>query len=88
MDWQTLLTLAVSVGTGVIGYFVKRITDDLDKLANNHSANSRDIADVRLDIAKNYVTRHDMAASLVDIKDALGRIEDKLDRKQDREHKS
>lgn len=88
MDWQTLLTLAVSVGTATIGYFVKRITDDLDKLATNHSANSRDISDVRLDIAKNYVTRHDMAASLVDIKDALGRIEDKLDRKQDREHKS
>ena len=64
------------------------MTYDLDKLANNHSSNSRDIADVRVDSAKNYVTRHDMAASLGDIKDALGRIEDKLDRKQDREHKS
>ena len=43
---------------------------------------SRKIASLQLDVAKNYVTHADLS----DIKDSLLRIEDKLDRKQDRDH--
>ena len=73
MDWQPLINIGATAVLGVIGWFVKGIRDDM-----------RDTADMlnafRIEVAKDYVTHVD----LTDIKSALQRIEDKLDRKQDK----
>lgn len=84
MDWQTILTAAIGVGTSVVGWFVRDIKMDIDRAIAKQERDSQAIASLQLDVAKNYVTHADLA----DIKDSLLRIEDKLDRKQDREHRS
>lgn len=83
MDWQSILIAATSIGTGVVGYFVKQITRELEEAAIKYDKNTAAISALQLDVAKNYVTHADLS----DIKASLLRIEDKIDKKQDREHR-
>lgn len=83
MDWQSILIAATSIGTGVVGYFVKQITRELEEAAIKYDKNAAAISALQLDVAKNYVTHADLS----DIKASLLRIEDKIDKKQDREHR-
>jgi len=83
MDWQSILIAATSIGTGVVGYFVKQITRELEEAAIKYDKNTAAINALQLDVAKNYVTHADLS----DIKASLLRIEDKIDKKQDREHR-
>lgn len=83
MDWQSILIAATSIGTGVVGYFVKQITRELEEASIKYDKNTAAISALQLDVAKNYVTHADLS----DIKASLLRIEDKIDKKQDREHR-
>lgn len=83
MDWQSILIAATSIGTGVVGYFVKQITRELEEASEKYDKNTAAINALQLDVAKNYVTHADLS----DIKASLLRIEDKIDKKQDREHR-
>lgn len=83
MDWQSILIAATSIGTGVVGYFVKQITRELEEASIKYDKNTAAINALQLDVAKNYVTHADLS----DIKASLLRIEDKIDKKQDREHR-
>lgn len=82
MDWQTIFMAATGVATSIVGWFVREIQKDIEATTRKQDEDSRKIASLQLDVAKNYVTH----ADLKDIKDSLLRIEDKLDRKQDRDH--
>ena len=73
---------ATGVATSIVGWFVREIQKDIEATTRKQDEDSRKIASLQLDVAKNYVTH----ADLKDIKDSLLRIEDKLDRKQDRDH--
>ena len=73
MAWQPSFNV---LGAGVfaaIGWFVKGLSDDIKQAR-------QDINDHRVYVATNYVTHNHLA----DIKEALTRIEDKLDRKVDK----
>lgn len=83
MDWQSILIAATSIGTGIVGYFVKQITRELEEASEKYDKNTAEINALQLDVAKNYVTHADLS----DIKASLLRIEDKIDKKQDREHR-
>jgi hypothetical protein len=83
LDWQSILITATSIGTGVVGYFVRQITRELEEAAIKYDKNAAAISALQLDVAKNYVTHADLS----DIKASLLRIEDKIDKKQDREHR-
>lgn len=83
MDWQSILIAATSIGTGIVGYFVRQITRELEDAANKYEKNTAAITALQIDVAKNYVTHADLS----DIKASLLRIEDKIDKKQDREHR-
>ena len=72
---------ATGVATSIVGWFVREIQKDIEATTRKQDEDSRKIASLQLDVAKNYVTH----ADLKDIKDSLLRIEDKLDRKQDRD---
>lgn len=80
MDWQTILTAGIGVGTSVVGWFVRQIQKDIDAATKKQEGDSRALRELQLDVAKNYVTH----ADLVDIKNSLRRIEDKLDDKADK----
>ena len=82
MDWQTIFMAATGVATSIVGWFVREIQKDIEAVTRKQDEDSRKIASLQLDVAKNYVTNADLS----DIKDSLLRIEDKLDRKQDRDH--
>lgn len=86
MDWQTIFMAATGVATSIVGWFVREIQKDIEATTRKQDEDSRKIASLQLDVAKNYVTHADLYADLSDIKDSLLRIEDKLDRKQDRDH--
>ena len=66
-----------------MGYFVKQITRELEEASIKYDKNTAAINALQLDVAKNYVTHADLS----DIKASLLRIEDKIDKKQDREHR-
>ena len=73
LDWQPLINIGATAVLGVVGWFVKGIRDDV-------RAATVSLADFKLEVAKEYVTHADLS----DIKNLLIRIEEKLDRKQDK----
>lgn len=80
MDWQTILTAAIGVGTSIVGWFVRDIKADIEVATRKQDRDSESLRALQLDVAKNYVTH----ADLTDIKASLRRIEDKLDDKADK----
>ncbi len=76
-EWQSLINL---VGGGILtalGWFCST-------LWNAHKELRDDLANHRVEVAKDYVPRASLASAISDIKGSLQRIEDKLDRKVDR----
>lgn len=73
MDWQTGFNIAVTLGAGMFGWIVGRITKTLDQLD----------ADIR-GLPEKYVSKADYRSDLGDIKALLTRIDDKLDGKEDK----
>jgi hypothetical protein len=69
IDLQTFVNVLVGIGLPVAGWFLRRL-----------SLTQQELTDFRLEVAKEYVT----FAHLVEIKEALLRIEAKIDSKQDK----
>ena len=80
MDWQTIFTAAIGVGTSIVGWFVRDIKSDIDRAITKQEQDSNKLAALQLDVARNYVTHQDLS----EIKDSLLRIENKLDKKADK----
>lgn len=73
VDYQFLFNLAFFFACGAGGWILNNITKAVDRLD----------ADVR-EMPTNYVSKVDYRSDLHDIKDLLGRIDDKLDGKADK----
>lgn len=77
--WQTLFNVVASslasVGLWLMSRMSKRI-DDLETKLHDH----------RVEVARDYVTNADLIERLNEIKDAVHRIDEKLDRKGPAQH--
>ena len=76
-EWQGLLNI---IGGGIlaaIGWFC-------NTLWRAHQEMRDDLANHRVEVARDYVPRSSLALSIAEIKNALERIENKIDRKVDR----
>jgi hypothetical protein len=80
MDWQTIINVGASIALAVVAGFVQRVHAREDRQDQRIGENERSIADARIEMAKEYVTRED----LQDIKNLLIRIDEKLDKKADK----
>ncbi len=83
-DYQWAINLGALTVLGTIGYFVRTLIAEQKQVAtqlvSDQKATARDLSDLRLKVAQDYVTH----AALHDIKQTLVRIEEKLDHKADK----
>jgi len=74
---QNLYNIAVAATGAAIGWVVKVIWDAVRAL-------ERDIRDMERDLHVNYVSKDDYRQDILEIKDMVKQIFDKLDRKADK----
>jgi len=74
---QNLYNIAVAIAGAAIGWIVKVIWDAVRAL-------EQDIRDMERDLHVNYVSKDDYRQDILQIKDMVKQIFDKLDRKADK----
>jgi hypothetical protein len=74
---QNLYNIAVGIAGAAIGWIVKVIWDAVRAL-------EQDIRDMERDLHVNYVSKDDYRQDILDLKDMVKQIFDKLDRKADK----
>lgn len=74
---QNLYNIAVAVAGAAIGWIVKVIWDAVRSL-------EADIRDMEREIHTNYVSKDDYRQDVLELKDMVKQIFDKLDRKADK----
>lgn len=77
MDIQSLLNLAAGVVLTVLGWFARQIWDAVKAL-------EKDIHEIEVALPTKYVSKTDYAATMIEIKEMLRRIDEKLDAKADK----
>jgi cell division protein FtsB len=77
MEHQTVINLVLGAASGAIGWFARELWTAVKDLKS-------DLAKLREELPKTYVTRDDFREDVRDIKDMLGKIFDKLDNKVDK----
>lgn len=77
MDTQTLINFGLTTSSAVIGWFARELWTAVKELKS-------DLAKLREELPKDYVTKDDYKEDLRDIKDMLGKIFDRLDTKADK----
>lgn len=77
MDAQALMNLAAGVVLTVLGWFARQIWEAVKAL-------EKDLHEIEVDLPKTYVSKSDYAATMIEIKDMLRRIDEKLDAKVDK----
>lgn len=76
MDWQTILTAVIGVGTSIVGWLVRDIKNEQQSNSASIRSLESDLNAHKIDVAKNHATKHDLG--LIDSK--LDKMNDKLDR--------
>jgi antirestriction protein len=74
---QNLYNIAVAIAGAAIGWIVKVIWDAVRSL-------EADIRDMERDLHVNYVSKDDYRQDILELKDMVKQIFDKLDRKADK----
>ena len=77
MEPQTVINLVLGAASGSIGWFARELWTAVKDL-------KADLAKLREELPKTYVTRDDFREDMRDIKDMLSKIFDKLDNKVDK----
>jgi hypothetical protein len=77
MEYQTLINLGAGAALAVMGWFARQLWDASKEMR-------ADLAKLREEIAKGYVSKDDFRDFAREIKDLLVAIDSKLDRKQDK----
>lgn len=77
MGWQELINLGAGGLLGVVGWFVRDMHTDA-------KADRQALADYKVKVAEEYVTKDHLTETMGDIKSSLRRIEDKIDGKADK----
>jgi uncharacterized protein with GYD domain len=80
MDWQTLINVGGTVGLTVLGWYLSAQKSAAKDATDRQEALKQELTNFRIEVARDYVTTHDLA----DIKTTLVRIETKLDAKADK----
>ena len=78
-EYQTLFNWIAGVASISLGWFARELWSAVNAL-------KADLAKLREDLPKTYVTKDDYKDDLRDIKDMLGKIFDRLDGKVDKHH--
>ena len=77
MDTQTLINLALGTVSTSVGWFARELWTAVKEL-------KADLAKLREELPKTYVTRDDFREDMREVKDMLGKIFDRLDNKDDK----
>ena len=77
MDFQSVINLGAGAALTAIGWFARQLWE-----ANKEIR--ADLAKLREELPKYYVTKHDFRDAIREVKELLVAISDKLDRKADK----
>jgi DNA integrity scanning protein DisA with diadenylate cyclase activity len=77
MDFQTVINLGAGAALAVMGWFARELWGAVKELRS-------DLARLREEIAKDYVSKDDFKEAVREMKELLMSIDHKLDRKQDK----
>lgn len=84
MDPQVIFNVLVAIIGVLGGWLLKSFYEAIQELRKEDGAIHTRVNDVSRDIANTYVRKEDFRDALRDVKDALIRIESKLDNKMDK----
>jgi DNA integrity scanning protein DisA with diadenylate cyclase activity len=77
MDFQTVINLGAGAALAVMGWFARELWGAVKELRS-------DLARLREEIAKDYVSKDDFKEAVREMKELLMSIDHKLDRKVDK----
>lgn len=77
MEFQQLLNIVLGTAMTVVGWFARELWAAVKEL-------KADLSKLREDLPRNYISREDYRSDLSEIKSMLRRIEDKLEKKEDK----
>jgi len=77
MEPQTIINYVLGIASTAMGWFARELWSAVKEL-------KADLAKLREELPKTYVTRDDFREDMREVKDMLGKIFDKLDAKQDK----
>lgn len=77
MEFQQLLNIVLGTAMAVVGWFARELWAAVKELKS-------DLSKLREDLPKTYISREDYRSDLTEIKIMLRRIEDKLEKKEDK----
>ena len=77
MEFQQILNLVLGTAMTVVGWFARELWTAVKEL-------QADLSKLREDLPRTYISREDYRADLTEIKTMLRRIEDKLEKKEDK----
>jgi hypothetical protein len=84
MEMRTAFDLATALVAFLGGWFLKVMSDRIERLEEGRREEARALADLRVTLATDYTSKDDFKAMADAIFGALRRIEEKLDRKVDK----
>ena len=84
MDLQSLFNIVIGLAGGLGGILLKLIWDAIREVKDADLRMTAELAELKVLVAGQYVTRGEYRDDMGGIKEALKRIEDKLDGKQDK----
>jgi hypothetical protein len=77
MEFQQLLNIVLGTAMTGVGWFARELWSAVKEL-------QADLSKLREDLPKTYISREDYRSDLTEIKLMLRRIEDKLEKKEDK----
>jgi hypothetical protein len=77
MDIQAFINMALAIVSTTMGWFARELWTAVKDL-------KADLAKLREELPKTYVTRDDFREDMKEVKDMLGKIFDRLDNKADK----
>ena len=78
MDWQSLINICAGAALSIAGWFVRQLWDAVKDLKD-------DIKHIEIDLPSHYVRKDEIRQSFDKIEAMLEKINEKLDRKVDKE---
>lgn len=78
------IQLAIVVGTGIMGWFMRVLFGHIERLENTDNTLMQSLTDIKVALPTHYVSKSDFQTMGDNIFQTLRRIEDKLDTKVDR----
>ena len=84
METQTVINLSIGAVGALLGVIMKAIWDAVKDLQNSDKAIVKDVAELQVLVAGNYITRGEFSKVQTALFEKLDRIDAKLDLKADK----